>query len=242
MQHLSRLAYKIITIVPAYNEAENIGLVVEETLKYQIISELLVVDDGSQDKTAAIAKEKGANILRHSKNMGVGAAIRSGIDYALKNGFDIVTILAGDGQHKSAEIPALVDPILKEKYDFVIGSRYLNASTANNITKFRYITTKVYTFIFNIFVGGKFTDVTNGFRAFCIDIFRDKEINLWQDWLNTYELEPYLFYQLVKRGYRIKEIPTTLIYHKKAKSHIKPILDWWRIIRPLFLLKLKLKK
>jgi dolichol-phosphate mannosyltransferase len=234
--------HKILTIIPAFNEAKNIGQVVIKALNCPLITELLVVDDGSKDNTSLIARKNGANVIRHKENLGVGAAIRTGINYAIKNKFTIATILAGDDQHDSVEIPSLLDPICRNECDFCIGSRYLKSSNFANPTLFRLLTTKLYTYIFNLFFGTKLTDATNGFRAFRTDIFKGKEINIWQDWLNTYELEPYLLYQVVKRNYRLKEIPSSIIYHDGAKSHIKPLIGWWKILRPLFLLKLKIKK
>jgi dolichol-phosphate mannosyltransferase len=238
----SFVSHKILTIIPAFNEAKNIGQVVIKALNCPLITELLVVDDGSKDRTSIIARKNGAKVIKHKENLGVGAAIRTGIDYAIKNKFTIATILAGDDQHNPSEITRLVEAIIQDKCDFCIGSRYLKSSNFTNPTLFRLLTTKLYTFIFNIFLGTKLTDATNGFRAFRIGIFKDKEINIWQDWLNTYELEPYLLYQVVKRDYRFKEIPCTIIYHDGVKSHIKPFIGWWKILRPLFLLKLKLKK
>jgi dolichol-phosphate mannosyltransferase len=235
-------SHKILTIIPAFDEARNIGQVVIKALNCPLITELLVVDDGSKDETAFIAKKNGAKVIKHKENLGVGAAIRTGIDYAIKNKFTIATILAGDNQHNPSEITKLVEPIIQDKCDFCIGSRYLKSSNFANPTLFRLVTIKLYTLIFNLFLGTKLTDATNGFRAFRITILKDKEINIWQDWLNTYELEPYLLYQVVKRNYRIKEIPCTIIYHDGAKSQIKPFIGWWRIIRPLFFLKLKMKK
>jgi dolichol-phosphate mannosyltransferase len=242
MKKLSGCSPKILTIIPAYNEAENIGQVLDKVFKCPVITQILVIDDCSKDKTATIAQQKGAKVICHAKNMGVGAALRTGIDYAIKEKFDIVTIVVGDDQHNPDEIPALIEPILSEDYVFCIGSRYLKPSGFINPSFCRLILTKLYSFIFSLITGSKFTDVTNSFRAFRIDIFQDKKINIWQNWLNTYELEPYLFYQLVKRGYRIKEIPATVIYHQKAKSNIKPVIGWWRILRPIVLLKLGLKK
>jgi dolichol-phosphate mannosyltransferase len=80
------------------------------------------------------------------------------------------------------------------------------------------------------------TDATNGFRAFRLDIFNDGRINLWQSWLDTYELEPYLLYQAIASGKTIMEVPVTIIYHNNGTTKMRPVRDWWRIFRPLVFL------
>jgi len=235
--------FKIVVVAPAYNEAGKIGNVVRK-IPRDLVDEVVVIDDGSHDKTYEIAEKAGATILRHRKNLGVGAAIRSGIDYALAKGLDIVVVISGDDQHVPAEISRVVSPIVFEGYDFVQGSRRLVGKTYKNITLFRRITTRIFALIFRLFTSFPCTDATNGFRAFKTTIFQDKKINIWQDWLNTYELEPYLYYKVATSKLRIKEVPVTVIYHAKIVgwTKMKPFIDWWRIISPLFYLKFGLRK
>ena len=104
--------------------------------------------------------------------------------------------------------------------------------------------TKLYAFLFSRAVGRRITDGTNGFRAFRTGIFSEQHIDIWQDWLNTYELEPYLLFKAVKKGCRLKEVPVTIRYHGKDTSTSKmvPIRDWWRIMKPILLLWLGFKK
>jgi len=91
----------------------------------------------------------------------------------------------------------------------------------------------------------KITDGTNGFRAFRATLFNDKRINIWQDWINGYELESYLYYKTVALGYRFKEIPVSKIYPKgsnRGYTQMKPFSDWWSHFRPILLLSLGIKK
>lgn len=232
---------KAIIVIPAYNEEGKIGRVIRKIPK-DLADAVLVVDDGSKDATAREAEEAGAHVLVQPQNMGVGAAIRAGIDYARDNGFDVVAILSGDDQHDAHDLYGLLEKIDKEDYDFVQGSRRLLGLNAPNIGSFRRFFTWVYSITFRMLTGFACTDATNGGRAFKVKIFEDGRINLWQNWLNTYELEPYLLYKVVTLGYRVTEAPMKVIYHRHGTTKMKPIRDWWRIYRPMIFLALGIKK
>ena len=231
---------KVLVIIPAYNEEGKIGNAAKRAIPFA--DTVLVVDDGSTDNTSDEAKGKGAVVIKHKTNLGVGAAIRSGIGYAVKNNFDICIPLAGDDQDSPEEIPVLIEGIEKG-YDFVQGSRYLKGGKIVDAPIFRLITTKAYSTLFSILSGLKITDASNGFKAFKTELCKDKKINLHQVWLNKYELEPYLFYNVIKLGYKVVEAPVTKRYlRKKGYTKMKPFADWWRITRPLVYLKLGIKK
>jgi len=235
--------HRIILIIPAFNEAGKIIDVVREAMKVEILEEVLVIDDGSKDNTAGEASETGATVLSHPRNMGVGAAIRTGIDYALEKQYDIIIVMGGDDQDNPSEIHRLVRPITHDVYDFVQGSRYIAGGLTQNIPWFRWITTGFYSFIFKVIIQYPVSDGTNGFRAFRTSIFNNKSINVWQRWLNTYELEPYLFYMVIREGFKVAEAPVTKRYPKGKRGYTKmiPFLDWWRILKPLVYLRLGIK-
>jgi dolichol-phosphate mannosyltransferase len=112
-----------------------------------------------------------------------------------------------------------------------------------NMTISRSILTNLYSFLFRLFFGKKITDATNGFRVFKSQILDDTRINLWQDWMIQYELEPYLLIKSCKY-YKVAEAPVRKIYHSEMKSNTKmvPLKGWWSILRPLFIIKLGIKK
>ncbi|UCD16657.1 MAG: glycosyltransferase family 2 protein, partial [Candidatus Zixiibacteriota bacterium] len=181
----------------------------------------------------------------HKVNRGVGAAIRTGIAYGIENEFDIGTILSGDDQHEPAEIERVVGPIIAGQYDFIQGSRRLPGGRVVNDRPFRKVTTQLYSLFFSILVGKRITDATNGFRAFRLSMFRDCDINLEQDWLDRYELEPYILYKAIRaKQIRMKEVPITIYYHENRKhfTKMKPFRDWWRLAKPMIYLGLKLRK
>jgi len=230
-----------LVIIPAYNEQGKIGRVIKKIPK-ESADKVIVIDDGSSDGTAAEAEGAGATVLRHASNLGVGAAIRTGIDHALSNAYDVVVVLSGDDQHDPTEIPGLLDPIVTEQYDFVQGSRRFRGLQAPHINGLRRSLTWVYSATFRLLTGFPCTDATNGGRAFRTRIFENGRINLWQDWLNSYELEPYLLYSAVKSGVRTTEAPMKVIYHQDGTTKMRPVRDWWRLLRPLVFLALGLRK
>lgn len=234
------MSLKTLAIIPAYNEAGKVRNVVRKTLHR--VDCVLVVDDGSKDRTAREAQAAGAVVVVHAHNQGVGAAIRSGIDYALQHQYEVCIPLGGDDQDNPAEISRLMRAI-EQGYDFVQGSRYLRGGRIVDAPLFRILTTKMYSWFFSFVAGRWITDASNGFRAFRVSIFGDGKINLWQDWLNRYEMEPYFFNQVIKKGYRVIEVPVTKRYlRKQGYSKMKPFKDWWRITRPLVFLWLGLRK
>jgi dolichol-phosphate mannosyltransferase len=107
---------------------------------------------------------------------------------------------------------------------------------------FRRLTTRLYPLLFRLATGYPSTDATNGFRAFRLSLFDDGRIDLWQGWLDTYELEPYLLYKAVVTGRRVVEVPVTVVYHGRGTTKMRAVRDWWRILRPLVLLRLGLRR
>lgn len=235
---------KILAFMPAFNEKGKIGKAVSSIPK-DIVSEILVIDDGSTDVTAQEARDAGAKVISNEKSEGVGAVIRKAIKYGRDNGFSILVVMAGNSKDNGREIPRLTDPIIKDNYDFVQGSRFLNGGRYGTMPVYRLIATKfVHPSIFSFFTGKRITDSTNGFRAIRLSIFDDKRINIEQDWLDKYELEPYIFFKAVRLEYKVTEAPVSKIYPPKKVGYTKmrPIIDWWLILKPVFLLGFGLAK
>ncbi|MBI2059046.1 MAG: glycosyltransferase family 2 protein [Nitrospirae bacterium] len=234
---------EILVLVPAYNEEGKVGSVVSDVKKHTPYN-VVVVDDGSTDRTAAEARSAGAEIVQHGVNRGVGAALRTGFGFALKNGYEAVVVMGADAQDHAEEIPRLLLPMESDGCDFVQGSRRLGGLRAVNITLFRRVTTWVYSALFGLITGFRLTDGTNGFRAFRTRILKDPRLDLSQPWLDRYELEPYLMYRAIKLGYKLTEAPVTKYYHMGELSYTKmtPFRDWWSILRPLIFLRLGLRK
>src|SRR5580704_19691705 len=121
----------IFVIVPVYNEAAAIKKLIEDLLQYDY--RIIVVDDGSADETTNMINDQGVAVLRHAVNLGQGASLQTGMEFARISGADIVVHFDGDGQHQAADIGRLIEPVLKGDADIVFGSRFLQKETSKDI-------------------------------------------------------------------------------------------------------------
>jgi dolichol-phosphate mannosyltransferase len=243
-QVVTRPQPRVLCVAPAWNEGERIARVVEAVPR-DMIEATVVVDDGSNDATADYAERAGAMVIRQGDNRGVGAAIRAGIDYARAGGYDIVVIVSGGGKTPPEQIPRLVEPILRGEAEMVQGSRYLDGGEYLRMPLRRRIGTRGYTLLFSLFCGRRVTDASSGFRAIKLSLFDDSRINLWQDWLDRYELEPYLLFKALRLRHKVIEAPVTIQYPKTdgiAYTKMRAITDWWKIFRPIIFLALGIKR
>ena len=230
----------VIALVPAHNEEGKIGRVIERT-DFALVDSFLVIDDGSTDSTAAAARAGGAEVRSLAPRRGVGAALRSGIEYAHREGFDVAVIMAGNDKDNPSEIPRLLDPICDEDFAMVVGSRYLDGGTCGgDMPRYRKWATRLHPRLMGWFAGKGLTESTNGFRAFKLDLLDDARIKLNQRWLDPYGLEVYLLWKVLKLGYKHREVPCTKVYPPRTLGYTKmrPVTGWWSILRPIFLLGL----
>ena len=242
---------RVLACSIAFNESQKILRVIERVrggdaslINAGVVTEFMVFDDGSTDGTADAVRSRGFRVERHERQQGVGAAIRDTIRIAQREKFDVVVIMAGNDKDRPAEIPRLIAPIVAGDADFVQGSRYLPGGDFGNMPFYRRIATQVvHPLLFSLVAFRRITDSTNGFRAFRVSLFDDTRIDLDQDWLDQYELEPYIFFKAIRLGYKVTEVPVTKIYppHEQGYTKMKPITGWWSILRPIVLLGLRLK-
>jgi dolichol-phosphate mannosyltransferase len=233
---------RILAATFAYNEGDKI----RRTLARHPADrpyDLLVVDDGSTD---GALDDVGPRVIvrRNPTNLGIGASMKGVFEYALAEGYDILVIQAGNDKDDPREIPALLEPILQGRADFVQGSRFLSGGGHANMPGYRRLATRViHPLAFSIAAGKRVTESTNGFRAFRTALLRDERIDWRQDWLDRYELEPYLLMKAIRLGYRHCEVPVTKIYPVNVSyTKMRPFVDWWSIMRPIVYLGLGLKK
>ena len=212
---------RVLAVVVAYNTAESTKQFLTRFPKERKF-DVLIVNDGSTDRTAEYLKDSGFNFITHSNNKGVGGAIKTGIRYALDNNYYAMVIMAGNNKDDPAQIEGLFKPILEEDCDYIQGSRFLKGGKWDNLPVFRYVMVKVHALMFFVLTGFRGTDALNGFRAYKLSIFKEPRINIWQEWLDHYELETYLHYKVLKLGYKVKEV--------RLKEHV---------LRSLFLFRLQ---
>jgi dolichol-phosphate mannosyltransferase len=234
---------RVLAATFAFNEGEKIQRTLARhpsTRSY----DLLVLDDGSTDG-ALSAVDRRVIVLRNERNLGIGASMKRVFEYALENGYDVLVIQAGNDKDDPLEIPALLAPIVSGVADFVQGSRYLGGGRFGNMPRYRVLGTRViHPLVFSIAARKRVTESTNGFRAFRTAVLRDARINWRQDWLDRYELEPYLLLKAITLGYRHCEVAVTKIYPRRELGYTKmrPFLDWWGILRPVVYLGLGIRK
>ena len=234
----------VIAIVPVFNEEAKIGKVVGR-MPRQFVDEVLVVDDGSTDRSAEVARSFDAQVISMDATLGVGAALQTGYRYAIKQGYDVAVTVAGNNKDAPGEIPLLLEPIAEDRADFVQGSRFLKrGANFGAMPAYRQIATRLHALLFSLVARRWVTESTNGFRAVRTRLLADPRINLSQPWLRQYELEPYLYLRSIQLGYRTAEVPVTKIYPPKysGKTKMKPIVGWWSILRPLLYAGLGLRK
>jgi glycosyltransferase involved in cell wall biosynthesis len=157
-------ALKRIAIVPALNEQESIARVIDEIQAFDPGLEIVVIDDGSVDRTAAVAEEKGAHVIRLPYNLGIGGSVQTGFRYAFDNGFRIAVRLDGDGQHDASQLGKLLQPVLADEADIAVGSRFA-APTGYRSSMPRRAGITILAKTVSLLVGRRVTDPTSGFQA-----------------------------------------------------------------------------
>ena len=234
---------RILVATFAYNEGDKIRRTLARHPP-QRSYDLLVLDDGSTDGALDNIDPR-VIVRKNATNQGIGASMKSVFAFALDQGYDILVIQAGNDKDDPLEIPALLGPILNGSADVVQGSRFLRGGRHGNMPRYRVLATGfIHPLIFSLAAGKRVTESTNGFRAYRTALFRDRRIDWRQDWLDRYELEPYVLLKAIRLGYRHCEVPVTKIYPSGTISYTKmrPITDWWGILRPVVYVALGLKK
>lgn len=212
---------KVLIVIPAYNEEDNIGLLLERILKLFPLNDVLVVDDGSTDNTYSIAKDSGANLLSQPYNLGKGMALKAGFEFAIKNGYQAVITMDADLQHNPSEIPKFL-VAFKEKVDLIIGTRH---PSLNEMPLVRFLVNHTTSLVASLLSGIRVRDSQSGYRLLSTDLLSNINIETYR-----FQTETEIIIKAARLGYGVKEIPVETLYLKETRSHINPIIDTIRFI------------
>jgi glycosyltransferase involved in cell wall biosynthesis len=204
-----------IAIVPALNEERSVGRVLDELHAFDPELHVVVVDDGSIDTTAEVAVAHGAEVLRLPFNLGIGGAVQTGYRYALERGFGVVVQVDGDGQHDPAELPKIIDPLLRGEADIVIGSRYAGDRTYRAPLS-RRLGQWIFARLVSIFVGQTISDTSSSFRA-----LNRRALRLFaQDYPHGYLETVESTVMAARHGLQIKEVPVLMRERVEGRSRL----------------------
>jgi glycosyltransferase involved in cell wall biosynthesis len=206
---------EVVVGIPAFNEEENIAAIILKLKK--ITNKIIVCNDGSSDLTSKIAEELGAIVINHSKNLGYGAAIRSIFLKAKEMNSDILVTFDADGQHRIEDIKKVIQPIIENKTDIVIGSRFLNEEK-DEIPEYRKVGIKIITKVTNASINQKITDSQSGFRAYSKQVLEKLSPSDVGMGISTE-----ILIKSSKMGFKILEVPIKILYEGENTSTHNPI-------------------
>ena len=200
-----------LACIPAFNEEKAIGEVIKKSLMY--VDEVVVCDDGSSDQTSEIAKKAGAHVIRHKKNLGKGAAMKTLFDYSKEMDADIIITIDGDGQFLPEEIPRLMEPIIKGKSDIIIGYRFDDQS---EMPSYRKIGSKILDKFTSLAAELPYRDTQGGFRAYSKTAISSIKITT-----SGFGVDSEILIDASKKGLRISEEKVTVIYNTGGNTSTK---------------------
>jgi len=211
---------RLLIVLPAKDEEQNIGMVLQRIRAEYPSFDCLVIDDGSADRTVHIAKEKGASVVSHGRNLGVAAAIQTGRIYALEQGYDFIVFCDADGQHNPSDIGGIVDPLLNEEADFVIGSRELGSYIGQErllLKLSRYFCSAVA----SLLIRRRIRDTTSGFKGWSRGVTEHLkmvyETSSKLHLSTTNDVEEVLIAS--KKGAKVSEVPVKML-SREGESEI----------------------
>lgn len=228
-------APRVLLVVPAFNEAANIARVVSDLAEQLPTATVLVVNDGSMDQTSAIARSTGCCVVVDLPcNLGIGGAVQTGFKYAAAHGYDVVVQVDGDGQHKADEIRGLVAALEGDRFDMVIGSRFLGIDSFRS-TALRRVGIRIFEVVNSLAIGQRITDNTSGFRAYS----REAIVFLARHYPVDFP-EPEAVILLGRNGFSIREIPVAMEERQGGRSSIHGMKSAYYMVKVLLAIGLNL--
>lgn len=213
---------KNLILIPAFNAEKTISSLIDQISAFIPGKDILIVDDGSTDRTYQLAKESGANCLQHKKNKGKGEALKTGFEYAVQQGYSGVITLDADLQHDPKFIPEFIGEAQKGTSDVLVGTRHIELKT---MPFSRWLTNNVTSIIVSILGDTKVRDSQSGYRYISTEVLKAVRLST-----KKYELESEILIKAGRKGFKIAPVPISTIYHG-SKSFINPLVDTGRFIK-----------
>ncbi len=216
------MADKIAVIIPAYNAAKTIAVLIEKIQKDFPQLDVIVIDDGSQDPTFSLAKNSKAVVLKHQINQGKGKALKTGFSYAKEKNYSYVITLDADLQHDPRHIRDFLQKANSNKTDFILGTR---SFTFRNMPWDRFLTNFISSVILTLLSGQKIKDSQSGYRMISGEVLRKIPLHR-----KKYDLESEILIKAGRKGFRIEAVEISTIY-EGSKSFINPFIDTGRFLK-----------
>jgi hypothetical protein len=214
-----------VAIVPAFDEEGSIARVVDELRAFDGELEIVVVDDASSDRTAEVARSRGAHVLRLPFNLGIGGAVQTGFRYAFEHGFDLAVRVDGDGQHDPGELGAVLEPLLSGDADVVVGSRFIGGDGYRS-SRSRRIGIRLLAGIVSLLTRQRITDPTSGFQS-----ANRRAIRLFAaDYPHDYP-EAEAAVMVFKHRLRLREVPVTMRARETGRSSITAVRSIYYMVK-----------
>ena len=209
------MSRRVIALIPAYNEAARVGEVVAMARRH--VDEVVVIDDGSGDGTAAAAEKAGARVLRHEQNRGKGGAIATALDYFGRSDAEFAVLLDADGQHDPSEIAKFVETADREKADIVVGNRM---GDTGDMPVVRRLTNEFTSWVTSKLARQRIPDSQCGYRLLRRSVLEDLRLSTAR-----FETETEMLIEAARAGHKIISIPIRTIYETGHASHVHPVRD-----------------
>jgi glycosyltransferase involved in cell wall biosynthesis len=220
-----------IAIVPAFNEEACVGRVIDEIREFDPELDVVVIDDGSIDRTAEVARDRGAHVLRLPFNLGIGGSVQTGFRYAAENGYKLAVRVDGDGQHDPSQLALIIGPVVADEADICVGSRWREPGEGHRSTATRRIGIRVLAATVSMLTRQKVTDPTSGFQA-----LNRKAITLFAaDYPHDYpEVEALVM--LIRHRLRLREVPVQMRARAGGQSSIRAFGSVYYMVKVLLAL------
>jgi glycosyltransferase involved in cell wall biosynthesis len=231
---MSKNTPQLSIVVPAYNEEHTVGDVISRLkktlLRNNLTSEIVVVDDCSRDGTVEVSRSQKAKVYSLKRHMGKGYALRAGFSKAKG---EIIVTIDSDGSNRPEELPLLLTPILQDKADLVIGSRFSGKKPTSG-KRFNAAGVRIFNLIIRTLTGAEVSDSQSGYRAMKSAVLDNLSLKSGE-----YEIESEMLVKIARRGFRVREVPVSFEQRTYGVSTLDPLLDGFKILKSIFMSYLK---